>query len=121
MDSQQNSDKAAASHTHDDRYFTESETDARLATKSDTGHYHDSIRIYDEVARIAGLSYKITNTFTVPGIVIDGRTMDLIRNTDQVDAKINAIAIDWSTTPWRLKVNLWINGVTYTRYIDFAS
>lgn len=34
--------KADASHTHDDRYYTESETDTLLAGKSDTSHNHDS-------------------------------------------------------------------------------
>jgi hypothetical protein len=33
--------KAAASHTHDDRYYTESEVDTKLSGKSDTGHTHD--------------------------------------------------------------------------------
>lgn len=31
---------AAASHTHDDRYYTESEIDAKLAGKADSGHIH---------------------------------------------------------------------------------
>lgn len=31
-----------SAHTHDDRYYTESETDTLLAGKSDTGHNHDS-------------------------------------------------------------------------------
>ena len=35
------------SHTHDDRYYTESEVDTLLAGKSDTGHTHDS-RYYTE-------------------------------------------------------------------------
>ena len=30
-------------HTHDDRYYTESEVDAKLSGKSDTGHNHDSL------------------------------------------------------------------------------
>ena len=30
-------------HTHDDRYYTESEIDAKLSGKSDTGHNHDSV------------------------------------------------------------------------------
>lgn len=34
--------KADASHTHDDRYYTEAETDTLLAGKSDTSHNHDS-------------------------------------------------------------------------------
>ena len=32
--------KAPASHTHDDRYYTESEIDSKLSGKSDTGHKH---------------------------------------------------------------------------------
>lgn len=31
---------AASSHTHDDRYYTESEIDAKLAGKADSGHIH---------------------------------------------------------------------------------
>jgi hypothetical protein len=34
------SEFAAAVHTHDDRYYTESEMDTKLSTKSDTGHTH---------------------------------------------------------------------------------
>lgn len=32
--------KADATHTHDDRYYTESEIDTKLSSKSDTGHEH---------------------------------------------------------------------------------
>ena len=32
---------APSSHTHDDRYYTESEINAKLATKSDTSHTHN--------------------------------------------------------------------------------
>lgn len=35
-----NTDKAASSHTHDDRYYTESEMNTKLAAKSDSGHTH---------------------------------------------------------------------------------
>lgn len=31
---------AASNHTHDDRYYTESEIDAKLAGKADSGHIH---------------------------------------------------------------------------------
>ena len=30
-------------HTHDDRYYTESEIDTKLSGKSDTGHNHDNV------------------------------------------------------------------------------
>lgn len=36
--------KAAASHTHDDRYYTEAEMDGKLAGKSNTGHIHNTIK-----------------------------------------------------------------------------
>ena len=39
--------KAAASHTHDDRYFTETEVTDKLAGKSDTGHTHTKSQITD--------------------------------------------------------------------------
>lgn len=39
--------KEYTSHTHDDRYFTESEITTKLAGKSDTSHNHDS-RYYTE-------------------------------------------------------------------------
>ena len=40
-------DSAAArsSHTHDDRYYTESEMNTKLAEKSDTSHNHYGVRI----------------------------------------------------------------------------
>lgn len=34
--------KSDSGHTHDDRYYTESEIDAKLASKSDSTHNHDS-------------------------------------------------------------------------------
>lgn len=52
------SDFAAASHTHDDRYYTETEIDAALSGKSNTGHTHDD-RYYTETevdALISGIS-----------------------------------------------------------------
>lgn len=41
------SNKADKSHTHDDRYYTESEIDTKLNGKSNTGHTHDD-RYYTE-------------------------------------------------------------------------
>lgn len=37
------SSKADKNHTHDDRYYTETEIDTKLAGKSDTSHKHDSL------------------------------------------------------------------------------
>lgn len=38
---------ASSSHTHDDRYYTESEIDTKLAGKSNTGHTHTKSEITD--------------------------------------------------------------------------
>lgn len=39
--------KAAASHTHDDRYYTESEIDTKLSGKADKAHTHTKSQITD--------------------------------------------------------------------------
>ena len=39
--------KAAGTHTHDDRYYTESEVNTKLSGKSDTGHTHTKSQITD--------------------------------------------------------------------------
>ncbi len=49
--------KSDSNHTHDDRYYTEAETDALLAGKSDTGHTHDD-RYYTEAESDAALAGK---------------------------------------------------------------
>lgn len=36
--------KAKKSHTHDDRYYTESEMNTKLKTKADTSHTHNAIK-----------------------------------------------------------------------------
>lgn len=36
--------KAASSHNHDDRYYTETEMDTKLSGKSDTSHQHGSMK-----------------------------------------------------------------------------
>ena len=35
--------KAASDHNHDDRYYTETEVDTKLAEKSDTTHTHGAM------------------------------------------------------------------------------
>lgn len=50
-------DKAEASHSHDDRYYTETEMDAALGNKSNIGHTHDD-RYYTEAETDALLDGK---------------------------------------------------------------
>ena len=45
--------KAAGTHTHDDRYFTETEVTSKLAGKSDTGHKHSASDITSGVLPVA--------------------------------------------------------------------
>ena len=49
--------KSDTGHTHDDRYYTEAETDTLLSAKSDTGHTHDD-RYYTEAETDTLLSAK---------------------------------------------------------------
>ena len=51
------SGKADASHTHDDRYYTESETDIALAAKAAASHSHDDL-YYTEAEIDAALGGK---------------------------------------------------------------
>ena len=55
--------KADTGHTHDDRYFTETEVTNKLAGKSDTGHTHTKAQITDFPKTIKFADYK-TGSFT---------------------------------------------------------
>jgi hypothetical protein len=68
---------AASDHTHDDRYYTETEMDTKLGNKSDTGHNHDD-RYYTEsemdtkLAGKADTSHGTHVTYTTTAPVMDG-------------------------------------------------
>lgn len=72
------SGKANASHTHDDRYYTESEIDTKLAGKSDTSHTHSNYVPTSRTINGKALSSNITlsasdvdalpNTTIIPSI-----------------------------------------------------
>ena len=46
-ESNQPVEQAKASHTHDDRYYTETEMNTKLAGKANSSHTHTSIRMYN--------------------------------------------------------------------------
>ena len=50
--------KADTGHTHDDRYFTETEVTNKLAGKSDKGHTHTKAQITDFPKTIKFVDYK---------------------------------------------------------------
>ena len=55
--------KAASSHTHDDRYYTESEMNAKLNGKANASHTHDD-RYYTESEMNAKLNGKANSSHT---------------------------------------------------------
>lgn len=78
LDSTVTSAFAAASHTHDDRYFTETEVTSLLSGKSDTGHTHDD-RYYTEAEVTSFLSGKANTTHTHAASDITSGTLAIAR------------------------------------------
>lgn len=70
---------ATSSHTHDDRYYTETEIDTKLSAKSDTTHNHDTK--YDAKGAAAD-ALASANSYT------DTKTANLA-STSSVDTKIS--------------------------------
>lgn len=62
--------KADASHTHDDRYYTESEIDTKLSGKSDTSHTHSTY-----VNQNAFSNIKVGNTTVAADTATDTVTL----------------------------------------------
>ena len=56
--------KSATGHTHDDRYYTETEVDNKLAGKSDTGHTHAASDVSFDTANHASTAFTGTNVET---------------------------------------------------------
>lgn len=58
---------------------------------------------------------------TYPNIIIDGTQIDLIpNNLAQIgNAKIVNTRVDYSSSPWKLIVSIYIDGKTYDKVIYF--
>lgn len=102
------SGKANASHTHDDRYYTEDEISSLLATKSDSTHNHTGV--YD-VSGAAASALSSANTYTdskIDALVGEGAstTLDTIGeisaaiedNQDMIDTLNSVIGNKANTT-----------------------
>ena len=77
--------KAAASHTHDDRYYTESEIDTKLSGKSDTGHTHTKSQITDFPTSLpanGGTADKVGNSLTFGSKTYNGSSAQTITASD---------------------------------------
>ena len=61
--------KAASSHNHDDRYYTETEMNTKLNAKANTSHTHDD-RYYTETEIDAKLSELLLTVYPVGSIYI---------------------------------------------------
>ena len=60
-----------SSHTHDDRYYTETEIDTKLKTKSDTGHTHNYAGA-STPGGVANSAVKLATPKTINGTSFDG-------------------------------------------------
>jgi len=58
--------KSDTSHTHDSRYYTESETDALLANKSPLSHVHTKEDLYEYIPVPSTISGVVGSRLTIP-------------------------------------------------------
>ena len=75
--------KAAGTHTHDDRYYTESEVNTKLSGKSDIGHTHTKSQITDFPTSLpanGGTADKVASAGT-SGNWIQGRANAICKTT----------------------------------------
>ena len=90
------SGKAASSHTHDDRYYTETEIDTKLSGKAASSHTHDD-RYYTETEIDTKLSGKAASDHTHNYLPLSGGTVTgqviLSKTTDASGTAANACAL----------------------------
>lgn len=106
--------KANASHSHDDRYFTETEINTKLASKSDTTHNHDSK--YDSKGSSAAVQENLdtvsdtldahtTNTDIHVTTTNKSNWNSAYTHSTSVHARTDATKVEDSTTNGNIKIN----------------
>ena len=107
-------DKAASSHTHDDRYYTESEINTKLASKSDTTHNHDSA--YDAKGSASAVQENLdtvsdtldehaTNTNIHVTTANKSNWNSAYTHSTSAHARVDATKVEDSTTNGNIKIN----------------
>ena len=89
------SGKANASHTHDDRYYTETEVDTKLATKADSSHTHTGV--YD-VSGAAASALSSANTYTDEAIDTLSETVATKANTSALTSHTGNTTVHITST-----------------------
>lgn len=91
---------AASGHTHDDRYYTEAETNSKLDGKSNTGHTHDD-RYYTETEIDTKLNGKAPNGHTHQYLSLYGArpaNINFTKSTNGTGAMFHFVATSSTTT-----------------------
>ena len=102
-------------HTHDDRYYTETEVDTKLATKSNTGHTHTKSEITD-LATWATADTKPSYNFSEIGGSVDV--------TKQLSGKISEANLPSyvdDVLEYNSKSNFPTSGETGKIYVDIST
>lgn len=102
---------------------TSAENAMKRASTFGLGANAGGIYTYRDKSHEAGITYATFINNSIPQIVLDGGTYDLIPNNKgtQGNKKIVNMYIDHSTNPWRLVLKIYIDGTIYTRYSTLSS
>lgn len=107
--------KSNTGHTHDDRYYTEAEVNTKLATKSNTGHTHTKSEITD-LATWARADTKPSYNFSE----IDG-SVDVTRQLSGKIPEANLPSYVDDVLEYNSKSNFPTSGETGKIYVDIST
>lgn len=114
-------------HTHDDRYYTESEINLKVNPLYNIGRGDTVGKIYkyDDSTHTVGITWKeySTSYAPIPRLVFDGKqTFDVIPNNPGTNNYkiINCWISVQNGGTFRLNFIIYIDGTYYTRYINLS-